>query len=129
MNGIKVTNASYGPILSGNIIAANNDNGVYIGDGSTVGVVRGNLISGNGGSGIVLSNTNRAQSITKTTIVTNSIVSNAEYSIWLNVDNGTVISSTVIGGNTISDNKYGLGSNDSFNAYVRKVVFLIIRIL
>jgi len=111
-NGIQIIGGTYGPIVSGNTISKNGGDGVYTGEGTRNAVIRGNLIRGNDGSGIAITNSEGKKSVIRTVIVTNQIESNSKYSIYLGVDQISTIVSTVIGGNTIRSNTYGMHAID-----------------
>jgi len=101
--------SSYGPILSGNIISGNGAQGVFIGLGTSLATVRGNVISTNIGAGIALTNAASYPKTTRSAILGNQIVSNGLYSILFAVDSKSQVTDTVIVGNTINGNSYGLG--------------------
>ena len=106
-SGIYISNSSWGAILTGNVISDNLLNGISLYEGVSVTTIRGNIIYGNSGSGINISNTNSSGASTMNVIITNQIIKNSANSMVLSVDDASVISNTVIGGNTIYSNKYG----------------------
>jgi len=121
-SGIMITGESYGPILSGNIISKNGEDGVTTAKGTRNSVIRGNLISGNSGSGIAITNSDGKKSVIRTVIVSNEIVSNLKYSIYLGVDEMSYMVSTVIGGNKIRSNAYGLYASDPSKKGIQKTL-------
>ena len=92
--------------------------------GSTVGVVRGNLISANGGSGIWIFNSDGSPTIIHTVIVMNTIIGNGHFSILMQTDEyaSAIISTTVICGNTINSNLFGIGVRGSGNGFQNTII-------
>jgi hypothetical protein len=122
-SGIYATSKSYGPIISGNIIASNLIDGVYIGEGTTIATIRGNIISSNGNTGVMLSNIGKLRNVTKHVIVNNIITENAANSILISVDSASYVLSTIICGNTMKGNGLGVGVVDPAQRCVQSTIY------
>jgi len=121
-NGIHFTGESLGPIISGNTLSKNVGDGVHTGEGTRRSVIRGNIISENEGSGISITNAKAKKSVTYSVVITNTITKNLKYSIFLGVDRSSTVVSTIIGGNKISSNAYGMFASDASGKGIQKTL-------